>query len=429
MTLLIIMLNSFFLFLYKMLLKVVPLHLKTFNLTWLIYMLTVHFNLLNLVQIKNEVYIMVILFIISYNLIGLLLIKKTRKVSLTLLNIRIPERILIFIELFVSFVLLIFISRVFKYILVGDLNTIRRLIYFKNIGVYNDLFKNGIEVIVVQWLIQGIIIFLFYISTLGLLLGGIKKYIIFWSYINVVLFSILTSSRMIILNILILLLIIISLNFRQMNVNYNFYKIINKNKKYLIFISFILVLIVSSISILRKDLISGISEIIETIFLYLNAPLFYFSTLLDYFNVKSSYGLHSISGLLEIFSLVIDNIFSINLRTPLRELTKINQIYINLGTSKVYFYNAITTIFLPIYLDFKIFGGVIYGIILSIISNKLYMKTLYKRSVLSIFNYSFINYIIIMSFISWELLYPHIWIFYMLGLTFNYFFINKKVNL
>ena len=112
------------------------------------------------------------------------------------------------------------------------------------------------------------------------------------------------------------------------------------------------------------------------------------------------------SGLIEIFSLILENLFSLKIETPLRQMTAINQVYVNLGGPNNYLYNAITTMFLTAYIDFGIVGPVIYGSIIGAASGRAYNILRSKKSLFNLFIYSFLNYILLMGAISWELLCP-----------------------
>ena len=58
----------------------------------------------------------------------------------------------------IAVLLLFFLRRIMQYIITGDLNAIRSQIYYQEIGLSNEMFKNGIEVIILQWITQGLIL-------------------------------------------------------------------------------------------------------------------------------------------------------------------------------------------------------------------------------------------------------------------------------
>ena len=133
-----------------------------------------------------------------------------------------------------------------------------------------------------------------YISTLGTILNKLNIKIFLWSMLNVLLFTLVTSGRMILLNSTALIFIIISLNWTSLNLNDKVLKFIKRKKKILKQTLLIIFLIVLFITVFREEAASDGSMIFTELYLYLTAPLFYFSKIITSLNYVRLYGVGSI---------------------------------------------------------------------------------------------------------------------------------------
>lgn len=411
-SLMIILISSIFILANKMVNKEVPLHILIVNLLWSGETVLAEFNLLKLDHLNIKVNVMIILFVLSFNICSLLMTQNGKEGTInSIKDFKFNEKQLYLINLIITISLIVFFNRIFRYLLVGDLNAIRHLIYFKGVGSSNELFKSGIEVIMMQWIVQGLIIFSFYFALLGIVLNKLPMRIFLWSLLNITIFTLITSGRMLLLSVLVIILVSVRLNWNSLVSNSEILRNIALKKKMLKKTVYVIVFFSIAMSLFR----SSDTNIFQNIFLYLTAPLFYMSKLINSSTDIFLFGSGSISGLIEMFFLVIENLLHMKFETPLRVITMQNQVYMNLGGSGNQLYNAITTMYYPMYLDFGIGGAVVYGVVCGIISGYFYKALKTCKSVKYIFGYTIVNYILLMGAIGWELLYAHIWVFIIAG--------------
>ena len=89
MTALIILIAGFFLYINKVIRKKIPLHILIVNMLWAFEAIIVKFNLLKLDRIDNKVYLIIILFLLSFNIFNVLMIGKKKKKTRTKLKFQI----------------------------------------------------------------------------------------------------------------------------------------------------------------------------------------------------------------------------------------------------------------------------------------------------------------------------------------------------
>lgn len=329
----------------------------------------------------------------------------------------------IILTVFVLFILISIGSRdQFINLLNGNLDAIRRAAYFNEVGSATSAYGSGLDLILNQWILPGIL------SALGAF--GITLYIkrkikfsTFFLIIALVLYqSLITAGRRDLFEFIILFILSIFeinrdniLSFRREKLTLIFdRRLIN-----IIYIFVFVVIILLMITIGRAD--NEKINFLETLSQYFLMPIAYGVKLIDnqFYEIEPLYGQAFFGGIIEWFIVIFRNLFNENFFNNYQIFRNSTSVFIEVLPTQ--FYNAQSTMLFPFFADGKILG-IIFDSFL-IIGIYSYIKKIYLKlkNIRSEIYYLIASWTIISGALRWELTQPSFFI----TLIFIYYFTSN----
>lgn len=352
-------------------------HLIIFNLIWFVLSIFAWF-MTKEITFKNVTRIyflsLIIMFIASFNF-SIIIFKINNYVKVLKRKTQLKElRIFIFM-LLLTFILIFIMRSSFNYLLKGDLNGIRYSIYYAKIGSQNSSFSSGITSILVQWLFRGIILSSVIVNLSAFLRGESSFKPLFFSYILVIIYSLLTAGRILIFYVSIMT--ILSIFFIN---GYSLFRVdaekrdIFISKRVFVFISSFILLLPFVFLITRGRILSGNidTSVFSSIRGYLFSPIKYFALVLDqnFNSFDPLYGGTFFGGFFQWVNIFARNIFSYNYNFGFQKVIDELTPFLYLGHNK--YYNAFPTTIYYFYRDGGIVSIFIETLLLGFITNKIY---------------------------------------------------------
>lgn len=339
----------------------------------------------------------------------------------------INSRILVGLLFLCILLILLFMRRVAEPLLSGDLTAIRKMIYSSEVGSENSLYGSGLEIILIQWIANSMILAIFIVVTVLFITGKSNYRLLLLSFIAGLLFALLTGGRMMLLKLIIILFSAITLfkfNDIKMIIKTSIIEITNKRKKKLFFfISSIALLAILFTSMRNEPYPTSISPM-QSIMSYILSPILYFHTLLKTSEFSTEYLLGGAfwGGLLRPIDLVLENITGKYITFPSDVLINETQNFVYLSNGTLY--NALPTMLYAFYRDLGIIGVILCSITITLFVSYTYKMFLERRTIRSMSLYVLSFYIILMGALRWEPSYIQFW----LTLLFILIITNKKIN-
>ncbi|PDY79667.1 O-antigen polymerase [Bacillus cereus] len=388
----------------------------TFNMLWTIITLIFYINTSNnSLSAIDEVYFS-ILGLLFFTNIGFFIFMPSSKnysnidkLSEEKVNMRMLTSLLIFCLVLVS----IFMRRVAEPLLRGDLTSIRKMIYYAEVGSENSLYSSGLETILIQWLANSLIMAIFVVVTVLFILGLCNYKLLSLSFMAGVLFAVLTGGRMMLLKLVIILFSAIIL-FKMKDIRFmikrNILHIVRRRKNRLFFTIFFTIFIALMLTVMRDSSNTDSDGVFTSILGYLSNPILYFSTLLENNNFTTGplLGGGFIGGMLRPIDLVLENLSGASIDFPSDILVNETQIFLNIGDGVLY--NALPTMLYAFYRDAGILGICINSLLMTIFISYTYKLFLKQRTVRSMALYILSFYLVLMGILRWEPSFVQFWL-------------------
>lgn len=340
-----------------------------FNLWWLVILLISYLNLGEFYPINKEVYLMILVGIMTITLTIKILGKGYNKNQKYIKNLKIN----FLIELIYLLVNIYFFIKLNFLINIFDNYGRVRLVFFNIDDFGVRLFSHGIVTYSYNFLKA--LSFFNFLLVFPLSSNGIKKKFFYINVINIILFCIISGGRDILVYIFVLA--IYSFKIRELK----------KNFKYIITFSMVILII----TYLREGSLIKLYWIIIT---YFTGSIAYFSELLKQNSTNYYYGKLFFSSLFLPIRFFKEIILGINYIDPLTEVSQKMMIFTQISVSNPYskVYNALPTMFYWFYIDLGKVGIVLFSFIIGFIGvllrRKLCLKN--KQNLMIISYYEFL---------------------------------------
>lgn len=318
-----------------------------FNCLWCVVMLVSKINFLGLIAIKEEIYLMEIVFVCAFNLGCYFSIQLKPRIKTEAQTINKN-----FVKLCVLFVLVVYLFLAYRAILFLKSGSNIGLAQIRYEFFYgNGIIKNNIEYLFVTYIVEGVFNFL-----ILYFVYNIYNEIDIWTdliiIINVMLNIVFNGGRTVFLNLIILFIL------------YGLYvrKTITKQKKVIVFWIVIICAIATIAISLERNV--EFNALMEQGFSYFVTPLAFSSAIFDNYDV-TQLGFTRVI-LAPIFDVIINAFRYFDLTDGVTAAVFISNLTVEplkVFVNKDTFFNALTPAFFYFYLDSGFFGVALYSAI------------------------------------------------------------------
>ncbi|MFW3480843.1 O-antigen polymerase [Aerococcus urinaeequi] len=389
-----------------------------FNSIWLVilFMATTSIDGEMLTSIsKDYVFITIILFIVSMN-VGFLLFMPpdNDEKKLNYNNFYFKEDRLNVLMIVILILLIVSLRESVQYVLSGNLNAIRQSIYNEQVGTSGSLYSTGLETILVQWILNGLILALNIVTVTGYFKKNLKFRLVVFSLLLAIVFSVLTGGRIMLMKVGIVIFTSLFVVNKYKIVKLDLQnKLIYLRKKINPLISLIGLLLFFTIviSIGREGSSNDSSGVVSTFSTYITTPISYYAVLLDSQFVYIEYlnGGAFFAGITQIVDIILKNIVNYDYILPFQHLVNETSPFMLVSPRVVY--NAFPTIIYYFYRDFGLAGIVVDSLLFTFM-----ISWIFKRMKKSNYNLRFESYyllavyILVMSILQWAPAVNNFWI-------------------
>ncbi|OFK20974.1 hypothetical protein HMPREF2829_06610 [Aerococcus sp. HMSC072A12] len=402
-----------FLFIYNAIKKRLDLPVILFNVVWSVLFTKGLLNLQNIqiINFEKSYFILIFeVFLICFNLAQILFIKDNNNL-LEKQSYKIVEGKYTIVLTCILVALLVLLRKSIGYILSGNFYAIRAAMYYEQVGQSNSLYSSGVETVLVQWVINGILIALAIIITNLNIQHKCSNKLFLYTIVVCTTFALLTAGRIMLLKLIIIFIISYLTNNIKFLMRYS-----KKNnqiyiRKYLTSteIIFIVLFLLAIFITIGRNLSAGFNtaSISETFINYLLSPIEYLLVLVDHALPFEQYFYGSVffGGIFQIIEIILKNITTINFTFGFQQVIDETSQFLQLSDGS--YYNAFPTAIYYFIRDGGLLGVAIDSFLFSFITAKLFNN---KNKNLIFQGYYILGlFLIIYSVFRWEPMIAEFW--------------------